>query len=70
VEPRHLEPLQQEVRRQRRVRDRGWNATAAMKNASAGSIVSGPQITPATIASRRQVRCRTTGSTTIAPMML
>ena len=33
-------------------------------------IPSGPQIAPAMTASRRPVRCRTTGSTTIAPITL
>ena len=40
------------------------------KNSSAGSMASGPAISPATTASRVLVRWRSTGRITTAPTML
>ena len=65
------EPLEQEIGRQASLpRSPDRNAIMATKNSIAGSIASGPAISPATTASRWLVRCRMTGRITTAPMML
>ena len=70
MEPRLIQPRQQEVGRQGFAGDRGQEGAMQMKNSNAGSIASGPAMMPATMASRSLVRWRMTGRMTTAPMML